>query len=46
MALEDIMDELGDFPDYRHNISRAHMLKRLLSSILGGEGEKDVVSEM
>ncbi len=46
MALEDIIDELGEFPNYRYNILRAHMLKRLLSSILGGEGEKDVMSEM
>lgn len=45
-ALDDIIDELGNFPEYKYNIVRASMLKRLCGALFGGEGENDAVSEL
>ncbi len=45
-ALDDIIDELGDFPEYKYNILRAFMLKKLLGALLGGECEGNAMSEL
>ncbi|MBC7331489.1 MAG: CtsR family transcriptional regulator [Synergistetes bacterium] len=45
-ALDEIIDELGDFPEYKYNIARAFLLKKLLCSISGGEGEDNDMSEL
>lgn len=45
-TLDEILDELGDFPEYKYSISRAFLLKKLLCSIFGGEGESNAMSEL
>ncbi|MCS7233015.1 MAG: CtsR family transcriptional regulator [Synergistetes bacterium] len=45
-ALDEILDELGDFPEYKYNIARAFLLKKLLCSVLGGDDEDNGVSEL
>lgn len=45
-ALDEVLDELGDFPEYKYSIARAFLLKKLLCSIFGGEGESNDMSEL